>query len=111
MFRTLGEAQAVSDHDRNRAGRLEDQRLLTGKGRFVADIDQTGQLWMAVVRSPYGNALIRHIDGSLALRAPGVVAVHVAADLAADGLGCMPCGTTFPAVTPACRAAAPCADP
>jgi carbon-monoxide dehydrogenase large subunit/6-hydroxypseudooxynicotine dehydrogenase subunit gamma len=62
--------------------RLEDPPLLTGHGRFVADIGFPHQLYMRVVRSPYAHALLRRVDISAALAASGTVAVWTAADLA-----------------------------
>jgi carbon-monoxide dehydrogenase large subunit len=60
--------------------RVEDERLLRGKGRFTDDIDE-GALECAFVRSPYAHARITSIDVSAARDAPGVVAVYTAADL------------------------------
>src|SRR5579863_347875 len=40
--------------------RLEDPRFLTGRGRYVDDIDLPGQLHAVVLRSPHGHA---EIDG------------------------------------------------
>src|SRR5438045_7107855 len=62
--------------------RLEDRPLVTGRGRFVADISFPHQLHMRVVRSPYAHAVLRVIDISAAVAAPGVVSVWTAADLA-----------------------------
>ena len=70
--------------------RLEDERLLTGKGRFNDDVTLPGQLHAAFVRSPYAHARILSIDASAAQSAPGVVAVFTGADVVADGLGAMP---------------------
>jgi aerobic carbon-monoxide dehydrogenase large subunit len=69
--------------------RVEDRRLLTGRGRFVADIDLPGALACALVRSPHAHARIRAIDTSAAQAAPGVVAVFTGADMAADGMAPM----------------------
>ena len=71
--------------------RREDARFLTGVGRFTADLQRDGQLHAVLVRSPHAHARITGIDASEALAMPGVVAVHTAQDLAADGLGTMPC--------------------
>lgn len=65
--------------------RLEDARLLAGRGRFVADITLPGMLEMAVLRSPHAHARLLHIDTSRASTAPGVVAVVTAADLGPAG--------------------------
>jgi aerobic carbon-monoxide dehydrogenase large subunit len=69
--------------------RVEDRRLLTGRGRFVADIDLAGALACALVRSPHAHAHIRKIDSSAAEAMPGVIAVFTGADMAADGMAPM----------------------
>jgi aerobic carbon-monoxide dehydrogenase large subunit len=69
--------------------RVEDRRLLTGRGRFVADIDLPGVLHCVLVRSPHAHAHIRAIHTSAAAAAPGVVAVFTGADMAADGMAPM----------------------
>src|SRR5712692_4305910 len=69
--------------------RVEDRRFLTGRGRFVADIDLPGALACALVRSPHAHAAIRRIDASAALASPGAVAVFTGADMAADGMAPM----------------------
>ncbi len=55
--------------------RIEDAALLTGRGRFIDDIDLAGQAWVCFVRSPYPHADIRGVDGSAALQLPGAVAL------------------------------------
>jgi aerobic carbon-monoxide dehydrogenase large subunit len=62
--------------------RLEDQVLLTGKGRFIDDIAAAGVLVAAFVRSPHPHALIRSVDAAAARAVPGVVAVLTLGDLA-----------------------------
>ena len=62
--------------------RLEDRPLLTGQGRFAADINFPGQWHMRVVRSPVAHGKIRNIDASAALRLSGVHAVWTYADIA-----------------------------
>jgi carbon-monoxide dehydrogenase large subunit len=61
--------------------RLEDHPLLTGAGRFVADLRLPDTLEAAFVRSPHAHAAIRGIDTSAARRCPGVHAVLTLADL------------------------------
>jgi aerobic carbon-monoxide dehydrogenase large subunit len=61
--------------------RIEDHPLLTGAGRFVADLRLPDTLEAAFVRSPHAHAAIRGIDTSAALRCPGVHAVLTLADL------------------------------
>src|ERR1700744_172688 len=70
--------------------RLEDQRLLTGKGQFIDDKPEEGALWLYVLRSPHAHAKIRSIDSSAALEMPGVEAVLTGADLIADDIGTIP---------------------
>lgn len=77
--------------------RLEDGRFLTGRGRYVEDIAEPAALHAYVLRSPHAHALIRSLDVSRAKSMDGVHLVATADDLAADGLGMMPC---LAAVTP-----------
>ena len=62
--------------------RLEDQPLLTGRGRFAADISLPNQLHMRVVRSPVARGRITRIDTSAAAALDGVVATWTHADVA-----------------------------
>ncbi len=55
--------------------RVEDKRLLTGRGRFVADVLPPDCLHAAFLRSPYAHATILSIDTSAARSLPGVVTV------------------------------------
>ena len=64
-----------------RVNRVEDARLLTGRGTYVDDISLPGMLHAYFVRSPHARATIRAIDASAALALPGVHAVFTAADL------------------------------
>jgi carbon-monoxide dehydrogenase large subunit len=70
--------------------RKEDQRLITGAGRFTDDFSCVGQTYAAIVRSPHPHALIRGLDKSRARAMPGVVGVFDGFDLAADGLEPIP---------------------
>src|SRR5437588_6015615 len=65
--------------------RLEDERLLRGKGRYTDDIGE-GALECCFVRSPHAHARITSIDASAARAVPGVVAIYTAADLPFGGL-------------------------
>jgi carbon-monoxide dehydrogenase large subunit len=67
-----------------RVHRVEDGRLLTGRGTFVDDITLPGMLHAYFVRSPYARAAIRGIDTSAASAHPGVHVVFTAADLNPD---------------------------
>jgi len=64
------------------AGRIEDDALLRGAGRFGDDGKPAGALAAYFVRSPHAFATIEHIDVAVAKRASGVEAVLTAADLA-----------------------------
>jgi len=61
--------------------RLEDRTLLTGRGRFAADVSFPGQLHMRVVRSNFAHGRLRSIDASAALAKSGVHAVWTGADV------------------------------
>lgn len=73
------------------AARAEDERLLTGRGRYVDDINPPGLAHVAVVRSPHAHAVVEGIDADAARRMPGVLAVYTAADLESEGIGPLPC--------------------
>ena len=61
--------------------RKEDGRLLTGRGRYVDDIQLPGLLYAAIVRSPHAHARVERVDARRALVQPGVVALLTIADL------------------------------
>ena len=73
------------------ARRAEDERFLTGRGRYLDDLALPRQAWGCVVRSPHAHAEIGAIETGAALAMPGVCAVYTAADLAAAGIGAIPC--------------------
>lgn len=62
--------------------RKEDYRFLTGRGRYVDDIEVPGALHACFVRSPHAHARILGIDAQAVLEMPGVVTVVTGADLA-----------------------------
>src|SRR5438309_11366998 len=66
--------------------RLEDDRLLVGKGRYSDDLEFPGLAWLVVVRSPHAHANISALDLSGGRSAPGVIAAWSMADLRADGV-------------------------
>jgi carbon-monoxide dehydrogenase large subunit len=70
--------------------RLEDQRLLTGKGQFIDDRSEEGALWLYVLRSPHAHAKIVSIDVKAAAGMPDVEAIYTGADLIADDIGTLP---------------------
>ncbi len=64
--------------------RLEDPRLLTGRGRFVANVGFPGTLHATFARSSRARARITHLEVSAAAALDGVLAVWTAADLNGD---------------------------
>ena len=68
-----------------RVPRREDAALLTGRGRFIDDVDRAHQAHAWIVRSPHAHARILSIDTADAA-APGVVAVLTHRELEADGV-------------------------
>lgn len=71
--------------------RVEDQRFITGKGRYTDDISLPGQVYGVMLRSPHAHAKILKIDTAAAQAAPGVLAVYTHADLKAANVGDLPC--------------------
>ena len=71
--------------------RVEDPRLLKGSGSYTDDIVLPGTVTGVVLRSPHAHATIASIDTSAAKAMAGVLAVYTHADLAADGIGPLPC--------------------
>ncbi len=66
--------------------RVEDDYLLRGAGRYMADAPLPGQTYAAFVRSPHAHADVKSVDTQAALAIKGVVAVITAADIAAAGV-------------------------
>ena len=75
--------------------RLEDDRFLTGRGRYVDDIPSPDASFAHIIRSPHAHATIRAIDLAPATAAPGVLGAFAHPDLA--DLGPIPCQMTLPA--------------
>ena len=75
--------------------RVEDDRFLRGKGRYVDDINRPDQVYASFLRSPHAHATIKSISVDTAKAAPGVVAVFTGADLEAAGVGGLICGWTI----------------
>ena len=67
--------------------RVEDQRFLTGQGRYVDDIALPGICHGVNVLSPHAHAHIKKVDASKAKAAPGVLLVLTGADARHDQLG------------------------
>src|ERR1043166_4538139 len=67
--------------------RVEDQRFITGHGRYIDDISVPGQAYGVLVLSPHAHARIKRIDTQKAKTAPGVLTVLTGADAVGDKLG------------------------
>jgi aerobic carbon-monoxide dehydrogenase large subunit len=65
--------------------RLEDPALLRGEGRYTDDVNEPGQAYACIVRSPHAHGVLRGIDSQKAKSMKGVLAVYTAQDLAAYG--------------------------
>ena len=79
------------------SGRLEDIRLLQGRGRFTDDLQFTGELHGVVVRSTHPSAALRRLDTGAAARVDGVAGILTAYDLTAEGIGGLPFMSTIKA--------------
>src|SRR5262249_12682931 len=69
--------------------RVEDQRFLTGQGRYVDDMVLPNMAYGVNVLSPHAHSTIRKVDTSKAKAAPCVLAVLTGADVQADKVGGM----------------------
>ncbi|MSO90100.1 MAG: xanthine dehydrogenase family protein molybdopterin-binding subunit [Acetobacteraceae bacterium] len=76
--------------------RVEDLRLLTGRGSYTADLSPPGLLHAVMLRSPHAHANIVSIDIAVARTLPGVIAIYTEADLEADNLPPLPGGVEIP---------------
>jgi aerobic carbon-monoxide dehydrogenase large subunit len=79
-------------------GRREDARLVTGRGRYTADVVIDGQARAYFVRSDRAHAKIVKIDTGAARAMPGVVGVVTGADFAAAGWKGLPAMAFFKGV-------------
>jgi carbon-monoxide dehydrogenase large subunit len=73
-----------------RIRRREDPVLISGQGKYVADIRLDGLLHAAILRSPYAHAKILSIDTTAAKAMEGVVAVLTGAELNPQVIGALP---------------------
>src|SRR3989338_8372490 len=64
--------------------RVEDSRFITGRGRYIGDVNLPGPAPAGVLRSPHASAAIRSIDTGAARAAPGVLGVFCAKDLGGE---------------------------
>jgi carbon-monoxide dehydrogenase large subunit len=71
--------------------RVEDERLLTGRGRYADDLYPHDAAFAYVARSPHAHAAIRRIDTSSARATPGILMVLTAEDLVREKIGGLPC--------------------
>ena len=76
--------------------RKEDQRFITGAGRYLDDIRLPREAYAYVLRSPHAHARITSIDVAAAKAEPGVIAVLTGADAEADGIAPIPCLAPIP---------------
>src|SRR5881394_2956626 len=71
-------------------GRLEDDRMLTGRGKYVSDWNLPGQAYGHFLRSDRAHAEIVSLDAAAALALPGVLAVITGEDIR-GALKSLPC--------------------
>jgi carbon-monoxide dehydrogenase large subunit len=67
--------------------RVEDERFLSGMGRYLDDLRPSGLTYGAMLYSPHAHARILNVDTNRALQSPDVLSIYTAADLIAAGLG------------------------
>ena len=65
--------------------RTEDPTLLRGEGRYTDDLNEPGQAYAYIVRSPHAHGVLKKVDAAKARAMPGVLAIYTADDLAAYG--------------------------
>ena len=66
--------------------RKEDQRFLTGTGRYTDDVRLDNQAWLYFLRSPFAHGTITSLDVDEAKNVPGIIGVFTADDLTAAGI-------------------------
>src|SRR5690606_13607004 len=67
--------------------RREDAKLLTGRGKYIADIQLPNMRHVAILRSPFAHARIVSIDTSQAAAIPGVELIWTGEDTAPLTIG------------------------
>ncbi len=70
--------------------RREDQRFLTGNGKYTDDINLPGQAHVVFLRSSVAHGRLNGVDTSEAAKMPGVLRIFTAEDFAE--VGGVPCG-------------------
>jgi carbon-monoxide dehydrogenase large subunit len=78
---------STPDSHHTRTIRVEDDYLLRGAGRYMADAPLPGQAYASFVRSPHACADVKSIDTKTALAMKGVLAVITATDIKAENVG------------------------
>jgi aerobic carbon-monoxide dehydrogenase large subunit len=81
---TATETQSATGEVGKSRVRKEDQRLITGRTRWTDNLQLTGMLHLAMVRSPFPHARISSIDTAAAKASPNVVTVLTGADVAEE---------------------------
>jgi len=89
-------ASAHEHHDPK--GRVEDARLITGRGKYAADWNVAGQLYAHFVRSDRAHAEIVSVNTEPARRHPGVVGVFTGSDAVRAGYTKAPHSLAFPGI-------------
>ena len=74
--------------------RTEDQRLITGAGRYTDDITPEGTAYVHFVRSTYAHGTIKGVDLGEAEGMPGVLGIYTISDLDAAGINDLPVAMT-----------------
>src|SRR5258708_24020740 len=75
-----------------RVKRKEDQRFLTGTGRYVDDLPLARATYAYFLRSPHAHAKIKSIDTSVAKKMPGAVSIFTGKDLVDANVVGLICG-------------------
>ncbi len=75
--------------------RREDPKYLTGQSHYTDDLEPSGTLYAAIVRSPYAHARIVGVNVEGARKRPGVVAIYTGADLRGR-MATLPCTWILP---------------
>jgi carbon-monoxide dehydrogenase large subunit len=72
--------------------RKEDQRFVTGHGRYTDDLKRPGQVHAYFLRSTVAHGKIKRLDAAKARKMPGVLGVFTGPDIANDKVGGPICG-------------------
>ena len=76
---------ATTDRHEDKHVRVEDNVLVRGRGRYMADAPLPNQAYAHFVRSPHAAAKIVKVDTAAAEKAPGVIGVLTAKDMTGVG--------------------------